>query len=275
MLKKSLQWSRKDQLPWLHKFNEILCNQKKNLVLTFSNEVPPCRIKRIIWAPASDILTIRFTSVIFVNECRSVLDLGIERREGTDIGFPPRKGKYKLRYLLTCLSLVCNERVCIQYVEGLQQLSLINMFISLATKTYRRVHFVDSEARVEVGERRYGGTHLKRLIKCDGECVWKDTYPGSSQSSVSCNHTCIIVIEYLMPRIKSNIRSQKVGHVRWTGLHECCKQLGEKFLWNRLIDHALAEEDVYVQWDNQNVYIIQMSLGSLAITWGEYRSTLE
>jgi hypothetical protein len=34
------------------------------------------------------------------------------------------------------------------------------MFISLATKTYRRVHFVDSEARVEVGERRYGGTNL-------------------------------------------------------------------------------------------------------------------
>ena len=34
------------------------------------------------------------------------------------------------------------------------------MFFSLATKTYGRVHFVDSEARVEVGERRYGGTHL-------------------------------------------------------------------------------------------------------------------
>ena len=55
--------------------------------------------------------------------------------------------------------------MCIQYVECLQQLSLINMFISLATKTYRRVHFVDSEARVEVGERRYGGTDL--IIKKD------------------------------------------------------------------------------------------------------------
>ena len=35
-----------------------------------------------------------------------------------------------------------------------------NMIISLTTKTYRRVHFVDSEARVEVSEWRYGGTHL-------------------------------------------------------------------------------------------------------------------
>ena len=58
------------------------------------------------------------------------------------------------------MNLICNERVCIQYVECLQQLPFINMFISLATKTYRGVHFVDSEARVKVGERRYGGTNL-------------------------------------------------------------------------------------------------------------------
>ena len=30
----------------------------------------------------------------------------------------------------------------------------------LATKAYHRVHFVNSEARVEVGEWRYGGTNL-------------------------------------------------------------------------------------------------------------------
>ena len=60
---------------------------------TFSNEVPPGRIKRIIYAPPSDILTISFTSVVFVNECRSILNLGIERREGIDIGCPPGKKK--------------------------------------------------------------------------------------------------------------------------------------------------------------------------------------
>ena len=65
--------------------------RKKNPVRTFSNEVPPCRIKRIIYAPPSDILTIRFTSVVFVNECRSNFDLRIERGEGIDIGFPSRK----------------------------------------------------------------------------------------------------------------------------------------------------------------------------------------
>ena len=36
---------------------------------------------------------------------------------------------------------------------------------SLATKTYPRIHFVDSEARVEVCERRYGGTNLFYLKK--------------------------------------------------------------------------------------------------------------
>ena len=121
------------------------------------------------------------------------------------------------------------------------------MTISLATKTYRRVHFVDSEARVEVGERRYRGTHLKEPVKRDG-CIRKDAYPRSSQSSVRCDHTCIIGIEYLMPQIKSSVRHQKVGHVRWTGLHECCRESGEKFLQNTSIDYALAKEDVYVEW---------------------------
>ena len=61
---------------------------------TFSNEVPPCRVKGIIWAPPSDILTIRFTSVVFISERRSILDLGIEQGEGINIGYPPRKEKY-------------------------------------------------------------------------------------------------------------------------------------------------------------------------------------
>ena len=39
------------------------------------------------------------------------------------------------------------------------------MFNSLATKAYRRVHFIDSEARVEVGERGYGGTNLIFFLK--------------------------------------------------------------------------------------------------------------
>ena len=30
----------------------------------------------------------------------------------------------------------------------------------LTTKAYHRIHFVNSEARVEVGEWRYGGTNL-------------------------------------------------------------------------------------------------------------------
>ena len=74
---------------------------ESKLVHTFRNKVPPCRIKRIIWAPPSDILTIRFTSVVFVNESRSVFDLGIERREGIDVCFPSRKEKYDKKILDT------------------------------------------------------------------------------------------------------------------------------------------------------------------------------
>ena len=79
--------------------------KKENLMRTFSNEMPPCRIKRIIWAPPSDILTIRFTSVVFVHECRSILNLRIERREGIDIGFPPRKEKNMMSKIQMLINL--------------------------------------------------------------------------------------------------------------------------------------------------------------------------
>lgn len=176
-----------------------------------------------------------------------------------------------------CLSLVCNERVCIQYFECLQQLSFINMFISLATKTYRRVHFVDSEARVEVGERRYGGTHLifkKEPVKRDGECIWKDTYPRSSQSSVSCDHASIIAIEYLMPRIRSTARNHK-GRAHTLNWSSWVLQATWWEVSVKQIDRLHTGQRRCLCGIIRVVYMVQTTLDSLAITWGEYRSTLE
>ena len=85
----------------------------------------------------------------------------------------------------------------------------------------------------------------KEPVKRDEERIWKDSYPRSSQSSVCWDHACIIAIEYLMPRIRSTVRSQEsqartLNSSSWV-LQETC----EKFLWNgNSRDYALAKEDV-------------------------------
>lgn len=55
---------------------------------TLSNKVPPSRVERIVWSPASDVLPICFTRTVLVGECRSHSDLAVQFRECVHIAYP-------------------------------------------------------------------------------------------------------------------------------------------------------------------------------------------
>ena len=64
---------------------------------TLSDEVPPCRVERVVRTPASDIRTVCLPGAVLVTVCGAEMRLMVEFRERVDVG-PPATVTISSRY---------------------------------------------------------------------------------------------------------------------------------------------------------------------------------